>query len=143
MDEENLRSLVKDLVTDLGVKVAFICEVTDENRERARTLALCVDDQFLDNIEYGLAGTPCAGVYEKGMTIHPRDLAKIYPNDKILVEWNVDSYMGIPFYDSGGQLMGHLGVMDDHPLKDPDHFKPTLEAAAARVGAVMERWRNR
>lgn len=139
MDEQNLRSLVKDLARDLGVKVAFICEVVDDKRERARTVALCVDDLFLESLEYELAGTPCAGVYEKGLTVHPSDVAGIYPNDKILEEWKVESYMGIPFYDSTGMIMGHLGVMDSNPLKDPNHFKPTLQAAAARVEAVMQR----
>ena len=143
MDEENLRSLVKDLAADLGVKVAFICEVVDEKRERARTLALWCDDAFLENLEYELAGTPCAGVYDKGLTIHAQDVAKIYPTDRILVEWKVDSYMGMPFYDSGGDLMGHIGVMNDRPIGDVDRYRPKLQAAAARVGAAMQRRHSR
>ncbi|MCP3919887.1 MAG: hypothetical protein GY711_30525 [bacterium] len=137
--EDNLRALAKSLANDLDTKVAFICEVCDDRRERARTVALYVDHAYLDNIEYDLAGTPCAGVYDEGVLIHTADTSKIYPSDHILQEWSIESYMGVPFYDDDGKLIGHVGVMDDTRRKSIGDSRPTLEKAAAHVCREMLR----
>ena len=64
--EDTLLSLVRTLAHDLDAKVAFICERLESDPDTARTVALFVDEQFLENFEYKIAGTPCEAVYREG-----------------------------------------------------------------------------
>ena len=135
-----LRTLVRNLARDLDVKVAFICELVDE--EHARTLALSVDGRILDNLRYRLAGTPCAGVYEEGRSYLPRETAAAFPQDALLADWNIDAYLGVAFFDAGGKPMGHVGIMNDRHLTDVVRCESRLREDAQRARTEVERRRE-
>ncbi|WP_421656679.1 two-component system sensor histidine kinase NtrB [Leptothermofonsia sp. ETS-13] len=59
--------------------------------------------------------------------------------DEILVEWQVESYLGIALLDSTGRILGHLAVLDDKPMEDEPRNRAVLEIFAARAAAEMER----
>ena len=64
-----------------------------------RTRALWFDGDFLDERLYELEGTPCERVYERGSSYASHDLVRLYPEDADLVEWGVDSYLGVAITD--------------------------------------------
>jgi len=71
------RSLVKHLAEGLHVRFAFVAECLPNLR--ARSLAFFQDQNFGQNFEYALPGTPCMKVAEgrlcprgSGFQIHPR-----------------------------------------------------------------------
>ena len=39
--------------------------------------------------------TPCEVVTEIGASVYPKDVAKLFPKDELLVEMSVESYAGI------------------------------------------------
>lgn len=141
-EKGELLSTIRGLAERLGVKVAFVCEVIGPRREEARTLALSVDGEFLDELTYRLAGTPCALVCEKGVAFTARRVAEMYPEDTILADWQIDSYMGVALYDSGGELMGHVGVMHDAGLTDPARIETELRGMALELGPRLEAQRS-
>src|SRR5215471_8953512 len=65
------RSLVKHLAEGLHVRFAFVAECLPNLR--ARSLAFFQDNNFGDDFEYGLPGTPCMKVAE-GRLCHVPDL---------------------------------------------------------------------
>ena len=138
---DNFRYLVRILARNLNAKVAFICEL-EEGHERARTLALAVDGDFLENLEYKIAGTPCEAVYRDGPKYIAKDLASAYPDDDLIGEWSVDSYLGVPFYDSEGQVLGHVGIMNEGPLRDRETFEALVGDCATRASAELQRMRR-
>ena len=137
-----LLATIRDLAARLSVKVAFVCEVVGGARDEARTLALAVDGQFLDELTYKLEGTPCALVCEKGIAFTASHAADKYPADTILADWKIDSYMGVAFYDSAGKLMGHVGVMHDDELGDPSSVETELRGMARELGPRLEAQRS-
>ena len=138
-DDDVFLGLVRTLAHDLEVRVAFVCELIDDIS--ARTLALSVDDEFLENLEYKVAGTPCARVHQEGHVYHPSKITSIYPEDNLLKEWSVDSYMGVAVFGSRGKLLGHIGVMGDRQLDDEERSLSLLNKLARRAGLEMERRR--
>lgn len=136
-----LRDTVRSLAERLGVKVAFVCEIVGARRDEARTLALAVDGRFLDEMTYKLAGTPCALVCEKGVAFLRKHAAEMYPEDRLLAEWAIDSYMGVAFFDADEELVGHVGVMHDGPLEDPAAVETELRSVALELGPRMEKRR--
>jgi PAS domain S-box-containing protein len=134
-------SLVKHLASALQVRYAFVTECTDHSRTRLRTLAFWKGDALAPNVEYPVAGGPCASVVLGETTRHPRDLCALFPEDAALRKLNAESYVGIPLLDSSGQVIGHLAVMHDQPMTSHPVNMQILQIFAARAGVELERER--
>ncbi|MBK9306552.1 MAG: hypothetical protein IPM58_05550 [Nitrospira sp.] len=78
-----LRALVKHVAASLDIRYAFVGYLLPESR--IRTLAFWKGDGYLDQVEYGLHGTPCTRVIE-GKTCHyAQDVQRLFPHDQDLV----------------------------------------------------------
>jgi PAS domain S-box-containing protein len=133
------RSLTCNLASTLGVRYAFVSECTDLTRSRARSLAFWVGKEFGNNFEYALAGTPCENVMAGEACYYPQEIQALFPEDVGLVRMNLESYAGLPLTDSAGQVLGHLAVLDEQPLRDELGTMAILRIFAARAAAELER----
>lgn len=132
--EDFFHALVSHLADLLQVRHAFVTECTNRALTRVRTLAFVQGRDFVENIEYDLDGTPCAGVIGGAICYYPEQLGAFFP-----VEDGLASYLGAPCYDSQGNLLGHLAVLDDKPMACAPQDLAILELFAARAGAELER----
>lgn len=128
------QTLVSHLADLLQVRNAFVTECVNRSLTRVRTLAFVQGRTFVENIEYDLAGTPCAGVMDGAICYYPEQLSTFFP-----AEHELASYLGVPCYDSRGNLLGHLAVLNDKPLHCAAQDLAILELFAARAGAELER----
>lgn len=128
------RSLVSYLTTAFDVNYALVAECTDQTATRVRTLAYMVNQDFHENIEYELEGTPCINVVGGDVYYCPAELNKAFPRYP-----DLESYLGVPIYNSAGIVVGHLCVIDDKPMNRTPYDISMLEIFAARTGAELER----
>lgn len=135
------RSLVRHLAQALQVRYALITECTDETKTQVRTLAFWTGEDFSEEMTFSLRGTPCEKVIAGKVSCYPEHLQSLFPEDKDLVDLKAESYMGLPLYSSAGEILGHLVVMDDKPLRTRDQAIPILRIFAARAGVELERKR--
>ncbi|MZH02326.1 MAG: PAS domain S-box protein [Nitrospinae bacterium] len=98
--DEFLKSIVKHLAISLRVKYSFIGEVVGDKLEIIKTLAVWANGELVENFEYSLLGTPCENVIDKKPCYVPNNVQEIFPNDQLLVEMGVESYLGIPLFDN-------------------------------------------
>jgi PAS domain S-box-containing protein len=138
---EFMRRLVLELATALDVKYCFVSELLPVNPERARTLAFCAGGMIVDNIEYELAGTPCANVIKQSVCHIPADLQQWFPEDRALAEMQAQSYLGTPVFSNDGTLLGLVSVLDVKPMESSTLAKLLLGTFAARAAAELERMR--
>lgn len=132
--QDFFQTLVSHLAERFQVRNAFVTECTNRALTRVRTLAFVQGRSFVENIEYDLAGTPCAGVIGGSLCYYPDQLSVFFPVGETLV-----SYLGAPCYDSQGRVLGHLAVVNDKPLACAPQDLAILELFAARAGAELER----
>lgn len=132
--ENYFQKLVSQLADLLQVHSAFVTECVNRTLTRVRTVAYVERREFMENIEYDLAGTPCEGVIGGAICYYPQQLGTLFPLEKTL-----QSYLGAPCYDSQGNLLGHLAVLDDKPMQCDAQDLALLELFAARAGAELER----
>jgi PAS domain S-box-containing protein len=128
------RSLVSHLAQAFDVHCALVTECANRSLTRVRTLAYIDQGQFLENIEYDLAGTPCEVVMTGVHCYYPAKLSELFP-----AEASEESYLGVPLFDAQGQIIGHLAVIDDKPMVRTARDLAILEIFAARAGAELER----
>jgi formate hydrogenlyase transcriptional activator len=133
-------SLVGHLATAVGVSYAFIAEFAGV-ATRVRTLAYCGKRQILPNLEFDLAGTPCEDVVRGGLCHHPRGVQSKFPNDQVLVDLGIESYLGVPLLDGGGNVLGHLAVFDERPMLAEPHRLFVFKIFATRAAAELQRLR--
>ncbi|HSD30122.1 MAG TPA: PAS domain S-box protein, partial [Vicinamibacteria bacterium] len=127
------------LARALRVKCASVAELAE--RGRLRTVARCVDGRLVDNVEYDLAGTPCAGVLD-GSVYHVRDgVVDRYPGDEDLRRLRAASYVGTALRASTGEALGVVSVVHDRPLDEVVRPEGVLQVFAARAGAELQRLR--
>ncbi len=132
-----LNTLVCQLGRTLGVDYALVAESADG--ETARTVAVCAHGQVADNFEYPLQGTPCYNVLNGNFCHHPSGVAQEFPDDKLLAEMQIESYMGIPLIDAGGHTLGLLAVLGRQPLANPEFAESVFQVFATRAANELER----
>jgi PAS domain S-box-containing protein len=132
-------SLVRHLATAVGTRYAFVAEFA--GGRRARTLAFWFRDRITDSVEWDVRGTPCEDVVRGKLCHHPSGVTLKFPEDKPLVEWGIESYLGVPLCDTKGEHLGHLAVFDEQPMPAEPRKLFTMRIFAARAAAELERLR--
>lgn len=134
------RSLVRSLAEALNVRYALISECIDFPPTRVHAFAFWQGNNFGENFEYDLRGTPCEQVINsQGCQYFPEQVQSLFPEEQGLVELQAQSYLGIALVDSAGKLLGHLAVLDDRSMQNESRNKAILEIFAARATAEMDR----
>jgi len=140
--EEYFQAFVRNLARALDARYAFVAEfASPEIHTKARTIAFWAGDHIADNFEWTLAGTPCEEVLRGNLCHHPWGVREKFPEDRTSAERSIESYLGVPLYDSQGTVLGHLAVFDDHPMPDEPRKLLTFRIFAARAAAELVRLR--
>ncbi|NEP12436.1 MAG: response regulator [Symploca sp. SIO2C1] len=136
---EFFRSCVRYLAQVLHVRYALVTEVVDESHRQVRTLAFWTGENWSEQIEYDLAGTPCEQVLAGSSCYYRDDVRDCFPEDQELMALDVVSYLGIPLLDSANNVLGHLAVLDVQSMGNVPGRELILRIFAARAGAELER----
>ncbi|WP_447601142.1 sigma 54-interacting transcriptional regulator [Nitrospira sp. Nam80] len=136
---EFFHSLVRNLAAALVVEYAFVSEFCVD-RTKVRTLAFWAGDHAKSSFEYEIIGTPCEKVLA-GELYHCADqVAERFPLHKEELEkLGVRSYLAIPVTSAGGQVLGHLAVMDRKRMELEQLDLSVFKIFGARTGAELER----
>jgi PAS domain S-box-containing protein len=138
--EEFFPGLVRHLAGHLGVRFALVSECLDATRNRVRVLAYWADGRLVPSFEYDVAGTTCEQVVKDGrMCYFPANIQELFPREKALVAMKAYCYLGVPLLDGTECSIGHLFVMDDKPLADPQHAISIVNTFAARAGEEVQK----
>jgi PAS domain S-box-containing protein len=134
-------ALVANLASALEVPAAWVTEYTAAYR-KLKTLAFWLDGRLRDDMETSVKGTPCEVVINDGRILHVAEhVAGEFPDDPDLAALGIVSYMGVPFRDARGQVLGHLAVMDRKPMPEKDKTLAIMHIFAARAAAELRRIR--
>jgi GAF domain-containing protein len=132
------RSLVSELARVLAVDYVFVAE-TDDAGERARVLALSADGSLVDGVEYPLPGSPCQEVVSQGLCAYPQGVRAAFPEDQMLQDLQIESYLGVRLCCPEGDRIGWLAVMDRRAIENVYLAEAMLRLFADRVGAEIYR----
>ncbi len=135
-------ALVSYCANALGADYAYIALPRADDPGRLRTLALYARGQVIDNVEYDIAGTPCADVVGRQFRFYPRDVRRLFHGDNMLARLGIESYAAFPLTDSQGRALGLIAVMHGQPLADDRLAESMLKIFATRAVAELERERS-
>ena len=138
---EYLRALAKNIAQILEFKYVFIGHALEPDKQKVETDVVWAGTDYFDNFEYELKNTPCENVLSgKRVCIYPDSIVEQFPEDTLLAEMGVESYIGAPVLTVDGKLSGILVLLDDGPIEDAELLTAIVDFLASRVGTEIERY---
>ena len=139
--ERFFMALVENLARALGTHGAWVTEYLPQTRT-LRALAFRLGDQWVQDYEHPIDGTPCRVVLEERRLVHYADrILELFPEELDLRRMGAVSYMGVPLTDIDGTILGHLAVMDRKVMPERRESVTIFEIFAGRAAAELRRLR--
>lgn len=135
-------SLVEHLAITQGLQAAFIVESMDLKGERVAPMASWGVHGFRGGQAYDTRGTPCERVGSDGACVYVDNLPDYFPDDTWLQQSGMQSYVAIPLLDEHAHVLGHIGLLDDREMENPDDAIALLETFALRAREEIVRKRS-
>ncbi len=138
--QELFKRLVAHLASTFEASYAFVgLLVEDADEPTIETIAVNAHGRRADNFSYHLAGTPCENVVGRGVCSHTDGVQTRFPNDHMLVNMRVESYIGAPLFDSQGKPLGLVAVLDTTTMLDIELKTEMLKVYTLRAARELER----
>jgi PAS domain S-box-containing protein len=126
------------LCQELGVRWVLVTRVDPGGT--ATPYAAVQDGDAIEWPPYPIAGTPCQEVLDrKTLVYHASGVRHRFPESVFLAENRVDSYVGVPLWDSQGLITGLLCAFHDSPLDIEEAERDLLDLYARRLAGETER----
>lgn len=135
---ECFQNLAKGLAKATKAKYVLVGKLKRNAPDTVRTLAVWAGNDFGENFEYSLKGTPCEGVMQQRVCYYPSGIQQAFPEDVLLAQMGVHTYFGVPLADRDGKGIGLLVLLNDVPLPEPELARKFLEVCAVKASAEIQ-----
>jgi PAS domain S-box-containing protein len=132
------RVLTELLSDSFGVNMVFVAAV-DHEYSSATTIHCSVKKHAVANFTFDLISGSSYNVLKGYTTYYPRNLQGMFPNDRLVTGFGMESYLGTPVYDASERVTGMLVLMDNKPMEEIPNSRHILSLFASRAGAEMAR----
>lgn len=122
----------------IDVDFTFIAKIDHEKRT-AKSISFVVNGKLADNFEYELIDTPCAVSISDSVCIYPKNICHAFPKDQLLIDMNVQGYIGVTVKNSLDQAIGIIVALHRSEIENPDFAKTLFELFAGRIEAELEK----
>jgi PAS domain S-box-containing protein len=130
-------ALVQKFAAILCTPEAFLCECCEPQSTRVRVLAHWLAGELRSCQEFDVAGTPCEEVILTGKTVFAANgVGSRWPQEQ---HTGIESYLGLPCFDTKGAVIGHLACRDRKPMQGGLPQDAVLKLFAVRASVEMER----
>ncbi len=133
------QQMVENLAQLFDADIAFIGLLDEHQPDTINTFAFYDHGKIVDNISYRLENTPCASVVGQSTCFYFSGIQQQFPNDPLLAEMGMESYIGTPLFDSQDNPLGLIVLMNSKPIGNIEQLHPVMGIFAARAGAELER----
>ncbi|MFC1748389.1 diguanylate cyclase [Pseudomonadota bacterium] len=135
-----LKAIIKNIAEILNVKYVFVGHPVDGNDSQVETDVVWAGNDYHDNFIYDLKNTPCENVLTGSRVCLYDDVTRLFPDDDLLKEMGVCSYVGAPTVNGDGRLTGLLVLLDDKEIEDKAFYSSIVEFLAIRVQAELDKF---
>lgn len=135
--EELFKEAVKRTKEWLECDCVIIGKIVDH--ERIESIAMILEEKYVDSYAYPLIGTPCANVVQGRISYYPENVCQLFPQDSDLQNMKAQGYIGTPLYDVENKVLGVFCAISKKPLRIPEDGKEVLRIIAARLSAEISR----
>jgi signal transduction histidine kinase len=133
-----IQSITEQLAKVVKADYTFVAKLDIDNY-LSRTLSMVVKGSKADNMEYSLAGMPCANVADDSVCCYPNKVVEYFPEDQLLIDMGIEAYLGTPLHDSKGNVFGLIVALYETPIEDEKRTSTLFQIFSGRISAELER----
>jgi signal transduction histidine kinase len=122
----------------IAADYTFIARL-DSQSFLCKTEVLVAKGKVIDNFEYSLENTPCANVADDSVCFYAKDICKFYPDDQLLIDMNIQAYLGTPLLDSKQNVIGIIVALFETEHKNEEESSALFQLFSGRIAAEFER----
>jgi len=137
--EDFFRAIIGHLSSMLQADACGVVTLLPDDTDVVKSLAYFVDGEIAPNIRYPLKGTPCETVIGQQARTYASGLKAAFPDDALICQADMASYVGIPIFDSQDRPQGLLFAMFKKPIENIEFNESVMRIFAARTSAEIER----
>jgi len=138
-DTHFLQKIVEYLAKMLQQDYVYIAQLKEDNPNKMKTIAGFAHNKASE-IEYDLANSLCQEMLDEDtLRAYPETVQQVFPLDNLLKKMNIESYFGIPLFQSDGRVIGLLVIMDSQPAKNQKLIESMLQIFGIRISTELER----
>jgi signal transduction histidine kinase len=130
-EEESLNSIelmAMNILDECNFDYVLISKPVDETCNAVITELALSKDGKMDNFSYSLADTPCDNVFnQEGICSYGQNVANLFPNDHLLEEMGIQSYIGAPLYDKNKKITSIIVFLGKETVTDEDTTKLVID----------------
>jgi len=138
MNEYRIKSIVKSLANinsanffhDICLSLSKVIDANfifiatlNKNNATATTIALVSQGDIVSDITYSLAHSPCAQVIDTKICTHRCNVQQLYPNDSLLIDMEVEGYVGVPLKNIEGDTIAILVALFQEPIYNTNEIE--------------------
>ncbi|MDH4182950.1 MAG: ATP-binding protein [Nitrospinota bacterium] len=137
--DDFFRQITCYLTKTLQMEYALIGEF-EAGKKLVKVISLARRGEPSEPFIYELKGTPCEQVNSSmGICAYPANVAELFPNDLMLAQMGIQSYIGAPIWRKERELIGLLVMLDTKPMANRDIAVSTLMVYAERISSELAR----
>jgi len=129
--------LFKDVSIFISEKMAIdyviIGKFLQAGDVKIATLAAVHKGAPFGNFAYDVKSTPCEHVLNYGVCFYPQDVKDHFPEDTMLRELSIQSYMGTPLTDPEDNRIGLVVLMNETVIENPNLLETFLTIISQRI----------
>jgi diguanylate cyclase (GGDEF)-like protein/PAS domain S-box-containing protein len=137
-DDNYFDALARFLGEKLDMDYVLIDKLA-ESPGFAQTVSAYAKGKKINDMCYALKGTPCENVMGRQICVYPKSAQQLFPDDLLLCDMGVESYVGIPLWDSLNKPIGLIALLSCKPMIEGTLATQVLQVVAARTAAELER----
>lgn len=135
---EFLDRLTLKLASTIQADYTFIA-IFDKEKYESKTISLVANGVIAENMAYSLKDTPCAEVFDNSVCYYPAEVQKLFPYDQLLIEMNIEGYIGSPLLNSKKEVIGLIVGLFESEIRNKDQILTLFQIFSGRIAAELER----
>lgn len=139
--ENFFNTIVLALANAIDADHTYVAEL-NEDYSVATSIAHAMGKELVDNFSYELLDTPCADVCDDSVCMYNGGVQQAYPNDALLVEMGIESYVGTPLKDSRGRVQGIIIALYKGKIEDIHSIESLFLLFSGLISGELERRRT-
>lgn len=139
--EEFFNKVSGYLANSLNFDYAFIGKIA-EGDDMISVIGGVHNGEEIPAFDYFLEGTPCANVIGHQVCSYNSGVQELFPNDQLLIDMNIEGYIGCPLMDGNGNSVGIIVLLSECPVTNDEIAETTLQVFSERVSSEILRLEN-
>jgi len=126
------------LATAINADFVFVAKLNDA-QSIATTISVASQDEIINNFSYSLKSTPCKNVSEGDICTHVANCKLDYPDDQLLVDMDINGYVGIPLKNTNNEIDSILVALYHQPIENVSQVTSLFLLFGGMIKKEMEK----